>query len=102
MRYEIPLTAGAQSFSISLGDAQYQLTLIYRDADCGGWFLDMSRADGSAAVCGLPLVLGVDLLAQHQHLHFGHLYVVLDGGAVRAPTWDDMGTKISLEWEPEQ
>ena len=29
--YRIPLEAGAQSFSIMLGDNQYELTLVYRD-----------------------------------------------------------------------
>lgn len=101
MRYEIPLNAGAQSFSISLGGFQYEMTLIYREADGGGWFLDMVRADGSGAVYGIPLVLDVDLLAQHAHKHFGHLYASLDGGADRTPTWEDMGSKLSLQWEEE-
>ena len=35
--YRIPLEAGAQSFSIMLGDNQYELTLVYRDCLYGGW-----------------------------------------------------------------
>lgn len=101
MRYEIPLTEGPQEFSVSLGGAQYTMTIVFREADGGGWFLDMVRADGSGAVRGIPLVVGSDLLAQHQYKHFGHLYAVLDGGAVRVPTWEDMGSVISLQWEAE-
>lgn len=99
MRYEIPLTTGAQEFSVSLGDYQYTMTLIYREADGGGWFLDMVRADGSGAVYGIPIVIGPDLLAQHQYKGFGHLYASIDGGAERIPTWDDMGSVLSLQWE---
>lgn len=99
MRYEIPLIEGHQEFAVTLGGVQFTMNLVYRDADGGGWFLDIVRADGLSAVCGLPLVVGTDLLAQHKHKHFGHLYAVLDGGAVRVPTWEDMGRTISLQWE---
>lgn len=99
MRYRIPLSEGAQRFSIGLGDFQYQLSLIYREAVGGGWFLDLVRADGTDAIYGLPLVTGVDLLAQHQYKGFGHLYVELEGGSPRTPTYDDMGKTISLYWE---
>lgn len=99
MRYEIPLSAGSQEFGVTLGGIQFTMLLVYRDADGGGWFLDMIRADGSDAVRGLPLVIGTDMLAQHQHKHFGHLYAVLDGDVVRVPTWDDMGRVVSLQWE---
>lgn len=101
-QYQIPLSEGAQLFTISLGDYQYTLTLIYRDADGGGWYLDMERADGSGLICGIPLVLGIDLLAQHKHLGFGGLYASLDGGAERYPTFDDMGKLLTLIWDDEK
>ena len=54
--WQIPLTEGAQRFSVSLGNNVFKLTLIYRDAPQGGWFLDMELADGSDAIFGIPLV----------------------------------------------
>lgn len=96
--YKIPLTTGAQSFSINLGDVQYRMTLIYRSAECGGWFLDMERSDKKDAIYGIPLVLGVDLLEQHVHKGFGHLYVSMDGCANHQPTYEDMGNSVILTW----
>ena len=53
----------------------------------------------SAAVHGLPLVPGVDMLAQQEHLGLGHLYCLVDGRTERSPTFDDMGSAVSLYWE---
>lgn len=98
-QYRVPLSEGAQSFAISLGDFQYMLTLVFRDAEGGGWFLDMVRADGSGQIYGIPLVLGVDLLAQHKHLGFGGLFAQMEGGAGRYPTYEDMGKLLTLIWD---
>ncbi len=100
--YQIPLTTGAQSFTINLGDVQYKMTLIYRDAEGGGWFLDMERSDGTDAIYGIPLVLGVDLLAQHSYKGFGHLYLNMDGGVTHRPTYEEMGKTVILTWTNEQ
>ena len=97
MRYEIPLTAGSQTFDVSLGGNQYTFTIVYRDAEFGGWFVDMVRTDGEA-VLGMPLVVGEDMLAQYRHKGFGHLYAQIAGRDARVPTWDDMGTYVSLQW----
>ena len=99
MRYQIPLSEGAQSYAITLGDFTYQITIIYRGAEGGGWFMDIVRADGTDAIYGIPLVLGVDLLEQYQYKDMGHLFVEMDAGATRAPSYDDMGSTISLFWE---
>ena len=96
--YLIPLTSGSQSFSISLGKAQYKLTIVYRDADSGGWFLDIERQDTNDGLFGIPLVLGVDLLEQHAYKRFGHLRCELDGQSERNPTYEDMGSVLSLIW----
>lgn len=99
--YEIPLDAGAQSFTISLGGVQYRYRLIYRVADGGGWFLDIERVDGTDAILGIPLLLNVDLLEQYQHKGFGHLWATRDRGIGEHPTYDDMGNGISLFWSEE-
>lgn len=96
--YKIPLATGAQSFTINLGEVQYRMTLIYRDADGGGWFLDMERIDETDAIYGIPLLLGIDLLAQFAHKDFGHLYVNMDGGMNHRPTYEEMGNTVILTW----
>lgn len=94
----IPLSSGAQSFTIALGKVQYKLTLIYRDAEDGGWFLDIERQDTNDGLFGIPLVLGADLLEQHAYKRFGHLRCELDGQSKRNPTYEDMGSVLSLMW----
>ena len=96
--FAIPLGRGAQTFTIGLGDVPVRMSLTYRDADGGGWVLDIERSDGSDAIYGIPLVLGVDLLAQHAHKRLGHLRCVLDGNAERVPTFDDVGSGLTLIW----
>ena len=96
--YRIPLDAGAQSFSIMLGDYQYELTLVYRDCVYGGWYLDVVRSDGEGRCLGIPIIVGVDLFAQHAYKGIGHLVASLDGGVQRVPTYDDMGSLLTLTW----
>jgi len=98
---EIPLYSGAQSFTVNLGNATYRMTLTYRDAVFGGWFLDVERLDGSDAILGIPLLPMNDLYAQHEYKNFGHLYVIVGNGEYRKPTFDDMGTNVRLFWSDE-
>lgn len=97
-QYQIPLAEGSQTFTVTLGDYQCKVSVIFRDADGGGWFIDVERTDGSAAVYGLPLVTGVDLLAQHKHLGLGGLSVQLSGGGMEYPSFDDMGKTVTVLW----
>lgn len=99
--YRIPLEAGAQSFSIMLGDNQYELTLVYRDCLYGGWYLDVVRSDGEVRCLGVPIIVGVDLFAQHSYKGIGYLYASLDGGSLRVPTYEDMGSSLILTWSPD-
>jgi hypothetical protein len=99
--FEIPLTAGAQSFPITLGEADFQISIIYREAVGGGWFLDIERIDGSDGLYGLPMMAGHDLLAQHEYKGFGHLYVLFDNDEREHPNYDDMGQSIRLVWSEE-
>lgn len=99
MILKIPLTKGAQRFSIELGGHEYRLSLIYRNAVGGGWFLDMARTDKTGAIYGIPLLLNIDLLEQYQHKGFGHLYARLDGvESEREICFKDMGANLSLLW----
>ena len=101
MSIRIPLSSVAQKFSITLGKYFLSFTLIYRDAvDGGAWYLDIATSDGSIAIYGMPLVCGVDLLAQFQHRGLGHLTArVIGQNSVSVPTYSDMGSNIELLWD---
>lgn len=94
---EIPLTPSAQAFTITLGEVPYRMRLIYNDAEEGGWTLDIGQPDGTILLAGLPLIPGVDLLAQHAHMEWpGALVVTTDHDAGEAPTFDGLGTTSHL------
>lgn len=99
--YQIPLSTGAQSFSAKLGDQTYLITLIYREADGGGWFLDVERSDGEALL-GAPLVTNVNLLGQFAYKRMGAaLWCELSSRPRQLPyepTYGDMGRNLTLYW----
>ncbi|WP_047236641.1 phage baseplate plug family protein [Chromobacterium subtsugae] len=95
--YKIPLSAGPHRFRVQLGANTYQFVLVWRDAHGGGWFLDINDAAGNALVGSLPLVPGVDLLAQYEHLGIGGgLYVATDGAPLARPTFNSLGVSTWL------
>jgi hypothetical protein len=74
---EIPLSPDNQQFTISLADTTYKMRLLWRDA--AGWVMDMQDSGGNPMITGIPLVTGVDLLAQYAFMGFGFsLYVGCD------------------------
>lgn len=100
--YPIPLQPGTpQTFSISLGGVQYQLSLRYRNdpAGLGGWVLDIDDQNGNELLYGVPLVTGADLLAQQRHLGFnGGLYVQTNDNPDAVPTFENLGSNAVLYW----
>lgn len=99
--WQIPLIEGAQRFSVSLGDNLFKMSILYRTAPQGGWFLDMELADGSDAIYGIPLVLNTNLLGQYQYKEWGSLVAQMDGGILTRPSYDDMGKNVLLLWSDE-
>lgn len=93
--YEIPLIKTNQQFNIRLGSVIYKLRLIYRSDT---WFLDISDSAGQLMLAALPMVQGVNLLEQHQHLIKGGLYV-LNSNADESQSFNDLGVKIQLFWK---
>lgn len=90
---EIPLTPEPQTFSIMLGSTVYELTFTYRN----GWLLDIADASSNPILSGIPLVCGLDLLAQYQYLGIGGALVVLsDGDGLTPPTFDNLGQSCHL------
>lgn len=94
--YEIPLVAAAQKKTITLNGKQYQLTVRYNTA-AGAWNMDIRDSKGTAVLTGVPLVTGVDLLAQYGYLHLGgQLVVQTDGGSQKIPSFTDLGKSSHL------
>ncbi len=98
--YAIPLTTGAQQFTIKLGENALQIRLVWRETQGGGWFMDLSDTDGTQVLAGLALRCGHDLLEEHAYLGLGKLTVFLDGKSDSDPIYDDMGRQIQLIWSP--
>jgi hypothetical protein len=99
--YAIPLQVGTpQTFTIQLSGVTYQFTLVYRnDADTPGWVLDIADGAGNEIVQGIPLVTGVNLLAQYYHLSFGGgLYVQSTSNPDMVPTFASLGADGQLYW----
>ncbi|MBY4832578.1 phage baseplate plug family protein [Burkholderia dolosa] len=95
--YEIPLSADVQAFKISLAGTMYRLTLVYRGP--AGWVLDIADASDNPLVSGIPLVTGVDLLAQYKHLGFqGRLWVQGAENPDDVPTFEDLGIGSKVYW----
>lgn len=92
--YEIPLINTNQQFNVRLGSTIYKLRLIYR---LDTWFLDVSDSSGQLILAALPMVQGVNLLDQHQHLIEGGLFV-LNNNADESQSFNDLGVKIQLFW----
>lgn len=86
-----------QRFTTLFGGTSYNLRLTYDTAQDGCWILDIGDADGNLLVAGIPLVSGVDLLAQYAYMDFGgSLTVTTDRGAGEVPTFDSLGVTSHL------
>lgn len=92
--YEIPLNNTNQKFKINLGGKSYKLRTIYR---LDTWYLDVMDPDETPLVCGLPLVMGDNLLNQHQHIIRGGLYV-LNENHDEAHRYFELGSILKLYW----
>ena len=94
MIYEIPLNYGNQKFNIKLGTTQYKLQFIYRS---DRWYLDIFDTAENPLIAGLPMLVGDNLLAQHQHIISGSLYV-LNTNEEESQDFGDLGANIKLYW----
>ncbi|WP_151823848.1 phage baseplate plug family protein [Acinetobacter bereziniae] len=92
--YEIPLQPGSQVFFTSLDGIAYKFKLIWRDPV--GWFLDISKPDGTLLINGIAFVTGVNLLKQYQHIIKGELWVYING--LENPDYKSVGDTLKLYW----
>lgn len=97
--FQVPLIAAPQKFQVTLGGSNYILTALYRNVDGGGWTIDLADTAGNPILQGIPLVTGVDLLAQYDYLNFGgSLWVQTTSDPDAVPTFENLGTDGILYW----
>lgn len=90
--YEIPLSPAPQTFVIALASqVQYRLTVRWcKPAQY--WIMDLDTLDAQPVLRAIPLVPGVDLLAQYRHLQLGGQMVVQTvGDPDKVPGFGDLG-----------
>ena len=92
--YKIPLINTNQKFNVSLGSTTYKLQIIYRGSQ---WFLDVMDTSENYLIAGIPMVMGDNLLGQHQHIIKGGLYVG-NNNEDEAQSFNDLGRNINLYW----
>ena len=96
----IPTSPEPQRFLITLAAGQtYQLVTQYRDAPEAGWTLDIGEPNGTPIISGIPLVTGINLLAQYQHLIVGSLFVLSDVETWAVPGFSDLGVSSHLYFD---
>lgn len=100
---ELPVVPSQhQRFRHDLGGITYNFRLLFNDAISPAWYLDIGDEDQNILVAGIPLVTGVDLLAQYRYLGFpGSLIVTTDRGAGEVPTFDGLGVTSHLYFIPD-
>lgn len=95
---QLALNPGNHVFSTVLGDDTFTMQVLYRDAPLGGWYLDMINTVSGVSIWGIPITSGVDVLAQFQHLGWGHLRFEFGPNVSEVPTFDEMGDGITMIW----
>ena len=97
--FEVPTSPMPQKFTISLAGVTYNLRLYWNDTLYGGglddpnWLIDISDSTDTPILTALPLVTGVDLLAQYGYLNFGgQLIVQSDNNPDLVPDFDTLGS----------
>ena len=76
---EIPMIPDNQEFRITLGDISYTLRVLWRDD--AGWIMDVMDSGAQPLLMGVPLVPGVNLLAQYPDLGISGALVVMTDNA---------------------
>lgn len=98
--YEIPLSAVDQRFNIPLGGVTYQFTVKWC-APAAAWTLDIADEGGTALISGIPIVTGIDLLEQYQHIGIaGQIVAQTDGDTFAVPTQSNLGIAGHLYFIP--
>jgi len=95
--YRIPLEPTPQRFDIELGGRALTMEVRW-NPEIPGWILDIYDADTDAPlILCLPLITGIDMLAQHRYLGLpGSIVVTTDGDDLAVPTEYNLGGDSNL------
>lgn len=101
--YKIPLVNIPQRFAISLNGRSFIIVCRY-NPEIPSWQLSFYDGDTEELLFdNMPLVTGVDLLAQYKHLGIdGSLIVFTDGNDTAVPTETNLGVESNLYYLVEQ
>lgn len=95
--YEIPLATTPQTFLTTIGEKQYRFSIMWCNAPEAGWILDIDDPNGNPVVHGIPLVSGIDLLAQYpQFMWGGKLGMYIAGDQGNSPTFENLGSEARM------
>jgi hypothetical protein len=95
--FRIPLQSTPQKFAIDLNAKPYIMTCVW-NGEHDSWEISLFNGDTEEPIfAGLPLVTGVDLLAQYgYHEIGGELIVYTDGEEHATPTLTNLGQESNL------
>lgn len=101
--FKIPLVNIPQRFAIDLAGKSY-IVLCRYNTEMENWLLSMQDGDTEQDIFdSMPLVTGVDLLAQYAYLGIpGSLIVYTDGNEFTPPTEKNLGVECNLYYVVEQ
>jgi hypothetical protein len=89
--FEVPLSSGSQQFTITLGNIDYVVLLIWNSV-ANAWVLDISDQNDNLLIGGIPLVTGVDLLQQYAYVGIGGGLVCTTDDGQGIPDYSGLGT----------
>ncbi len=91
---EIPLSPDNQTFNIDIAGTRWRMSIIWREV---WWVMNLADSSRNILISGIPLVTGVDLLAQHAWLGFNfQLAVDCDDSTQIYPGKTDLGIRSHL------
>lgn len=95
--FVIPLTNVPQRFTIELSGVAYIIVCKW-NGEMPAWTLDIfDEVTRQPLIANLPLVAGVNLLTQFEHIGIpGKLFVYTDGDEFAPPTLDNLGQEANL------
>lgn len=101
--FMIPLVNVPQRFEISLNGRAFIMQNRY-NPEIPGWVISMFDGDTNEELfSNLPMVTGVNLLAQYKHLNIdGEFYLYTDGNEFTPPTETNLGAECNLYYLVEQ
>lgn len=82
-----------------LDGASYLFTIKW-NGSTKKWYMDIKGLSNDVDIKGKAIMCGVDLLRAHGYFELGELWCIDNSDADEDPTYDDFGTRWTLEYTP--